>query len=575
MGNQAYDLLAEIPSDTDSITSDAASEDEIDEFTELVDLEIKENEMETSPIFEVENVLSDSDWSSEDELPLSSFVARDNTIIWTNNSNYYIPPGTFTEETGPNIPDSVDSPIDVFLCLFPESLLKKFVFETNLYATQNGKPYKPTTLEEIKVFFGVNLLMGFTKKSSYKDYWSSKLELRDQFISSCLSRDRFAWLLQNIHLNDNMLQPQRRAPEFDKLHKIRPLLDTLSETFSNCYNPTENQSIDESMIKFKGRSSLRQYMPMKPIKRGYKVWERASETGFVSQFQIYTGKVDAVEQNLGPRVVKDLTRSLIRKNHRIYFDNFFNTCQLQQDLLYDGIYACGTARKGRKDIPKDFIPDKSMKRGDTDWRISTKGLIAAKWLDRKPVLFLSNFHDPNDMNTVSRKRRDGTREDVTSLQLVKDYNNNMGYVDKSDMYISLYKINRKSKKWWHRILWHFLELSIVNAYIIFKCRAGTIKNYTLKEFRLAVANGLVGANNNVSSSGRKSNEPLPHRFKPNIPLERRLDKCAHLPVHGTKTRCVRCSTAAKPHRTRWHCKTCNVGLCLTKNSNCFLAFHSK
>jgi len=38
---------------------------------------------------------------------------------------------------------------------------------------------------------------------------------------------------------------------------------------------TYSQSIAEAMILFKGRSSLHQYMPLKPTKRGYKVWVSA------------------------------------------------------------------------------------------------------------------------------------------------------------------------------------------------------------------------------------------------------------------------------------------------------------
>ena len=66
------------------------------------------------------------------------------------------------------------------------------------------------------------------------------------------------------------------------------------------------------MIKFQGRSSLKQYMPMKPTERGIKVWVRAdSKNGYFSQFEMYTGKKKgAVEHQLGTRVVKDLTEDL-------------------------------------------------------------------------------------------------------------------------------------------------------------------------------------------------------------------------------------------------------------------------
>lgn len=103
------------------------------------------------------------------------------------------------------------------------------------------------------------------------------------------------------------------------------MLDKLSENFIKFYNPSERQTIDESMIRFKGRISFQQYMPLKPIKRGYKMWVRANESSCMSQFQIYTGKATdgSIEQNLGKRVVTDLTGQLVGKYHEVYVDNFF------------------------------------------------------------------------------------------------------------------------------------------------------------------------------------------------------------------------------------------------------------
>lgn len=83
------------------------------------------------------------------------------------------------------------------------------------------------------------------------------------------------------------------------------------------------------MIKFKGRSSIKQYIPKKPIKRGYKVWIRADQCGFICEFQVYTGKIaDGKEKNLGVRVVKDLTRRLVGNYHHVYFDHFFTSVDL-------------------------------------------------------------------------------------------------------------------------------------------------------------------------------------------------------------------------------------------------------
>ena len=67
-------------------------------------------------------------------------------------------------------------------------------------------------------------------------------------------------------------------------------------------------------MKCKVHSTLGQYMPQKPIKRVYKVWVHANDNGFLSECQIFTGKIgQAVLKNLGARVIYDLTKDLEEK----------------------------------------------------------------------------------------------------------------------------------------------------------------------------------------------------------------------------------------------------------------------
>lgn len=170
--------------------------------------------------------------------------------------------------------------------------------------------------------------------------------------------NRFGWYLSKLHLNDNSLTKSRNESGFEKLFKIRPILDILTATFKSCYNPTRIQSIDESMIAFKGRSSIKQYTPNKPIKRGYKEWTRADAFGYVCQFEIYTKKTNnIVEKNLGARAFNDLVRNLVRKNYIVYFDNYFFSPTLIADLLEHDVLACSTTRQNRMDFPKNFSDD--------------------------------------------------------------------------------------------------------------------------------------------------------------------------------------------------------------------------
>lgn len=48
------------------------------------------------------------------------------------------------------------------------------------------------------------------------------------------------------------------------------LVSCLKSTFPKARTEATFQSIDKSMAKFKGRSTLKQYVPLKPIKRGIK-----------------------------------------------------------------------------------------------------------------------------------------------------------------------------------------------------------------------------------------------------------------------------------------------------------------
>lgn len=65
--------------------------------------------------------------------------------------------------------------------------------------------------------------------------------------------------------------------------KLRPLLDILISKCSQVCRTSSVVYIDEPMIPFKDRSNLKQYMPMKTVKRGYKVSCLAdSTTGFIN-----------------------------------------------------------------------------------------------------------------------------------------------------------------------------------------------------------------------------------------------------------------------------------------------------
>lgn len=73
--------------------------------------------------------------------------------------------------------------------------------------------------------------MGVKTVPSYRDFWSSHDELRDNYISGLMNISRFSWLLAHVHLNDNLILPRKGSDNYDKLYKIRPLIEELRSSF--------------------------------------------------------------------------------------------------------------------------------------------------------------------------------------------------------------------------------------------------------------------------------------------------------------------------------------------------------
>ncbi|MCG8622593.1 MAG: transposase [Proteobacteria bacterium] len=123
-------------------------------------------------------------------------------------------------------------------------------------------------------------------------------------------------------------------------------------------------SIDEAMIPFKGRSSRKQCLPLKPVKRGFRVWAMSDATnGYMCDFDVYTGATCGREVVLGEKVLS--SDSIMGRHHQLYFDNYFTSVNLLSTLLNKGTYACGTIRTNRKQYPAEIREVKKSSRGES------------------------------------------------------------------------------------------------------------------------------------------------------------------------------------------------------------------
>jgi len=110
-----------------------------------------------------------------------------------------------------------------------------------------------------------------------------------------------------------------------------------------------------------------------------------------------------------------------------YMDRFYNSPMLCDYLLARKLQACGTVQTNRKEFPRELVRSKKqLPRGQSAFLCRPNGTCATVWCDRNPVYFLSTFHDPQQIYSVSRKNKDGTVAQITCPFLVKAYTASMG-----------------------------------------------------------------------------------------------------------------------------------------------------
>ena len=490
----------------------------------------------------------------------------------------------FTAPTGCSQNFSHLSPLQIFQLFFCEAVWQLLVRETNRYANQTLSAesansqctWIPTNVPEMKAFVALLLSMGINKRPSYAMYWSRCEVLRSPLYPSTMSRNRFMAILRFLHLADNTADDSPR----DKLSKVRPLLDIVVPLFRSIYKPGQNLSPDETMIKFNGRLSFKQYIPRKSAKYGLKCFSlNESQTGYTCDWKVFTGfkapsdqtishSVAYAEANHPPnltasgQVVIDLLKGLENKGHVVFMDNWYTSPALVHKLSQLGFGARGTVRYTTQGIPDSANPKKvPMNRHDPPQFFSKAGQLCVVWQDtKKRVAVLTNYGNcKSDTKDVPCKKSATGRRAIQRPAVVNDYNKYMGGSDLASQMCQYYTHPHRSLKWWKRVFFALLDICLVNATIVHNS-IPTKRPLSSLDFRVQVIDELL-------SACRTSNST------PHAP-ETALLSSGHYPGRnrqGQKRNCVVCSTRTKRKQTRMICKKCQKPMCLMP---CFETFHN-
>ena len=247
------------------------------------------------------------------------------------------------------------------------------------------------------------------------------------------------------------------------------------------------------MVLFTGKTApagLHQYMPMKPIFHGFKLWARCGVSGYTYEIELYTGRKIQFQTSipldisfeqltfdtssissasnsrigesastrpkrnvrsvfaypiasasaslslppprkvgLGGEVVLRLTER-VAPNTRIFFDNFFASYALLKVLSDRTLWAVCTMRD--RMTAKCPLPSKKQiekqHRGSFYYRVhQLDEILICAWLDNKRVLLGSHYVGIKPIGTALRyERSQGGKVEIQRPNIVFVYNRHMG-----------------------------------------------------------------------------------------------------------------------------------------------------
>jgi len=497
------------------------------------------------------------------------------------------------------------TPLDMFNVLFDNEMWELLCTETNRYAKNvldtslakgTLKPHSrigkwtEVTVDEMKVFVALVILMGIIKKNCLEDYWSTDETISTSFFGKMMSKDRFLLILSNLHLVDN-----EENTHNDDLYKVRPFLRMIQENFMK-YEPERDLSFDEVVCPFKGRVRFRVYNPQKPNKFGIKLFNLCeASSGYCVGTDVYHGDTDCAKfvqvlepspEDDAPELFGDMTQTTkivlgmlaktgcIVKGHHIYMDNYYTSPELFDVLDSYDTYACGTVRPNRKEVPKIFGQVK-LKQGETIFRVR-ENLTAIRFHDKRDVTMLSTIHQPTMVLTNKVDHR--TKEPIHKPRAIVDYIQKMGGVDLADQIVQYYDVLRRCVKWWKKLFLHMLNILVVNAYILHQKygQQQRVKR-THMSYRQALVKMLIESAPNAPRPQRSGRKPEQ--------LSRLTERhfIQHIkPKPGAKKQrvvrdCVVCNRKKqqregfKRKQTAYECEQCAKPMC---NPECFKRFHT-
>uniref|UniRef100_A0AAY4E2L0 Pogo transposable element derived with ZNF domain b n=1 Tax=Denticeps clupeoides TaxID=299321 RepID=A0AAY4E2L0_9TELE len=467
--------------------------------------------------------------------------------------------------------------LDYFLLLFPNSLLDLITYETNtnarcqLFMDQGNPDWMPTTIDEIKGFIGLSVLMGIQSLPESQLYWSWRHSTNCATFVKTMSYERFRQISSHIRMESLLTEDSSR----DKLNLLGRMLDVLENSMWRAYKPNRNLTIDQALL------------PCLEIESGkekqnkVQVWLLCdSRSGYCHRLFIRTptGK----DKDLGLTVVPPLLDGLQEKHHHVFLSPSLASIPLMQKLCDQRIYTSASVLPQSPILPEAFWNPSCPVEKSGDFQQHAFGpLLATRWKDTKEMYCISTNAEPGQPDRVWRKSPTLVGELIAierplAFKLLQD---NMRGVDICNQLLACNPLGRLDLDTnWQCLFYFLVNLSIVNSFIVL--RESRKDNppvwfeggrFSQAHYRKRLGYQLAKcAERQPQASSRPMSAQDIEEDKETVGDSKGVRHCWAKITRRTR-RCKNCSMKNQRHESVFGCSACGVNLC--KRPRCFWEYH--
>jgi len=312
------------------------------------------------------------------------------------------------------------------------------------------RKWEPISTEKLKSFLSLLLLMPLVSKPKMKDYWSNKALTETPGLKQILPRDEFLQIKRYVQFYNSQGYDKN-----DTFYKVRPLIQEILLNTNALYAPPKCLTLDETMIAFKGRCKFIVYMPLKPIRYGFKAFTGTpSEEPIVLNLSIYDGKGQDLVTLAG-----NMLESFKSKGHVVYMDRFYTSPKVFKYLEEKGFGACGTILHNRLQLTEEMKVEIESLEKNQYLYYKSHDLLLSIWKDtNKTVTSLSTVHKVKQVRVIRRNKKNdiastGKIQRTCNIpSAIADYIQFGRGVDIFNQYTSYNMFSNRSTKWYFRII---------------------------------------------------------------------------------------------------------------------------